>query len=180
MRFVTYRHLARMAAAGVIVLGVSALLACGGPKKEEAPQAPAETAAPAVQPAPAPAPETAPAPPAPEAAAPAEAPAGPLLGDPAKGKAIYDTYCVTCHGPAGKGDGPAAASLPKKPADHSDGNYMNPLPNAELYKAVKEGGQAIGKSNAMPPWGATLNDEQVKDVLGYVRSLANPPYTGPK
>jgi mono/diheme cytochrome c family protein len=32
----------------------------------------------------------------------------------------------------------------------------------------------------MPPWGATLNDEQVKDALGYVRSLANPPYTGPK
>jgi cytochrome c oxidase cbb3-type subunit 3 len=178
MRFVTYRHLARMAAAGVIVLGVSALLGCGGPKKEEGAQAPAETAAPAEQAAPAP--ETAPAPPAPEAAAPAVAPAGPLLGDPAKGKAIYDTYCVTCHGPGGKGDGPAAATLPKKPADHSDGNYMNPLPNEELYKAVKEGGQAIGKSNAMPPWGATLNDEQVRDVLGYVRSLATPPYSGPK
>ena len=93
---------------------------------------------------------------------------------------IYDTYCVTCHGPIGKGDGPAAATLPKKPANHSDGNFMNPLPNEELYKAIKEGGQAIGKSNAMPPWGATLNDEQMKDVLGYVRSLATPPYTGPK
>ena len=92
----------------------------------------------------------------------------------------YDTYCVTCHGSQGKGDGPAASTLPKKPADHSDGNYMNPLPNAELYKAIKEGGAAIGKSNAMPPWGATLNDAQVRDVLAYVRSLASPAYSGPK
>ena len=173
MRFPTYRHLTRVATAGVIVLGVSALVACGGPKKEEG-QAPAEQQA-------APAPETAPAPApaAPAPAAPAET--GPItLGDPARGKMIYDTYCVTCHGPTGKGDGPAAATLPKKPANHSDGNFMNPLPNEELYKAIKEGGQAIGKSNAMPPWGATLNDEQLRDVLGYVRSLATPPYTGPK
>jgi mono/diheme cytochrome c family protein len=173
MRFLTYRHLARVATAGVIVLGVSALVACGGPKKEEGQAPPAQQAAPAPATAPAPAP-AAPAPAAPAAAGPV------TFGDPAKGKLIYDTYCVTCHGPNGKGDGPAAASLPKKPADHSNGNYMNPLPNAELYKAVREGGQSIGKSNAMPPWGATLSDEQVKDVLGYVRSLANPPYTGPK
>jgi len=175
MRFMTCRYLARMATVGAIVLGVSALVACGGPKKEEgAGEAPADTAAPAEQAAP----ETAPAP---EAAAPAPAAEGDVkLGDAAKGKAIYDTYCVTCHGPTGKGDGPAAASLPKKPADHSDGNFMNRLANEELYKAVKEGGQAIGKSNAMPPWGGTLSDDQVKDVLGYVRSLANPPYAGPK
>ncbi len=174
MRFMTYRYLARMATAGVIILGVSALVACGGPKKEEgAPEAPADTAAPAEQAAPAPAP-------APEAA-PAPAAEGVVkLGDAAKGKAIYDTYCVTCHGPGGKGDGPAAASLPKKPADHSDGNYMNPLSNEELHKAITEGGAAIGKSNAMPPWGGTLSHDQVNDAMAYVRSLAVPPYSGPQ
>src|SRR3990172_6289482 len=121
MRFQTYRHLARVATVGGVVLSVSALVACGGPKKEEG-QAPAESTAPSEQQAaPAPVPEAAPAP-----AAPAET--GPItVGDAARGKMIYDTYCVTCHRPTGKGDGPAAATLPKKPANHSDGNFMNPL-----------------------------------------------------
>lgn len=29
----------------------------------------------------------------------------------------YTAYCAACHGPAGKGDGAAAAGLDKKPAD---------------------------------------------------------------
>ena len=32
-------------------------------------------------------------------------------GDPAKGKALYEKYCVACHGPQGKGDGPAGRML---------------------------------------------------------------------
>jgi len=172
------RRAGRAAAAGLIVLGFGVIVACGGPKKEEGMEAPAqpEATAPAEQAAPTP---PAPAPealaPGPEAAA-----GGAMLGDAQKGKVIYDTYCVACHGPQGKGDGPAAASLTKKPANHSDGNYMNPLPNEELFKVVKEGGASIGKSNLMPAWGATLQDDQVKDVLAYVRSLANPPYAGPR
>jgi mono/diheme cytochrome c family protein len=37
----------------------------------------------------------------------------------AEGKKIYLTYCSTCHGEQGKGDGMAAASLPAKPSDHT-------------------------------------------------------------
>jgi cytochrome c oxidase cbb3-type subunit 3 len=166
--------------------GLGFLVACGGPAEKpaetpsEAPAAtPAEEAAPAPQaPAEMPAEEAAPAPeeaPAPEAAA------GTItLGDAAKGKSIYETYCVACHGAEGKGDGAAAATLTTKPADHSDGNIMNAIPNEVLFKAIKEGGAAVGKSNLMPAWGATLKDEQISDVLAYVRSLANPPYEGPK
>ncbi len=33
------------------------------------------------------------------------------------GRAIYQDYCLACHGDAGKGDGPGAAGLSKKPAD---------------------------------------------------------------
>jgi mono/diheme cytochrome c family protein len=171
------RRVGRAAGVGLLVVGFSAIVACGGPKKEEGTQAPAPPEA------------TAPAEPAPEAqapAAPATAPAteaaagGAVLGDAAKGKVIYQTYCVACHGPEGKGDGPAAASLTTKPADHADGNVMNKIPNEVLFKAIKEGGASVGKSNLMRAWGATLNDEQVKDVLAFVRSLAVPPYTGPK
>ncbi len=33
------------------------------------------------------------------------------------GKDLYKAYCEQCHGPEGKGDGPAAATLKKPPAD---------------------------------------------------------------
>jgi mono/diheme cytochrome c family protein len=174
------RRVGRAVAMGVLVVGFSAIVACGGPKKEEGTQAPAapEATAPAKPAAPAPEAQA----PAPQATAPATeaAAGGAMLGDAEKGKVIYQTYCVACHGPQGKGDGPAAASLTKKPANHSDGNYMNKIPNEELFKAIKEGGASVGKSNLMPAWGATLKDEQIKDVLAFVRSLAVPPYTGPR
>lgn len=37
--------------------------------------------------------------------------------DPPTGAEDYATYCAACHGPGGKGDGPAAAGLGRKPAD---------------------------------------------------------------
>ena len=33
------------------------------------------------------------------------------------GRAVYQDYCVTCHGVSGRGDGPAAGGLAQKPAD---------------------------------------------------------------
>jgi mono/diheme cytochrome c family protein len=32
----------------------------------------------------------------------------------------------------------------------------------------------------MAPWGGALSDAQIRDVVAYVRSLAEPPYTGPQ
>lgn len=174
-------RMTRPFALGMAALVIGLFPACGAPSEEPAdvaveetapaePAAPAEEAAPAEQAAP-----------APEAAAgtgeAAPAAAG-GAGDAAKGKTLYVTYCGACHGPGGKGDGPAAATLTKKPADHTDGSFMNPLATEELFKAIKEGGAAVGKSNLMPAWGATLSDDQIHDVLAYVRSLAVPPYPG--
>lgn len=34
-----------------------------------------------------------------------------------RGQALYSDYCAGCHGTAGRGDGPAAANLSRKPAD---------------------------------------------------------------
>jgi mono/diheme cytochrome c family protein len=34
-------------------------------------------------------------------------------------RADYTTYCTACHGRTGRGDGPLAASLPRRPADLS-------------------------------------------------------------
>ena len=100
------------------------------------------------------------------------------MGDAAKGKASYQTFCAVCHGAMGKGDGPSAVALNPKPRDHSDGKYMNKLTYEELVKVIKLGGAAIGKSPLMPPWGGSLNDEQIRDVIAFMRTLAVPPYKG--
>ena len=89
-----------------------------------------------------------------------------------QGAALYKQYCAACHGPEGKGNGPAAAGLPVTPADHTNGAVMGKISDAELFKAIKEGGQAVGKSPAMPPWAGMLKDEQIRALVLYVRSLA--------
>jgi mono/diheme cytochrome c family protein len=142
--------------------------------------APAPTAA--AKPAAAPA---APTPPPATAAAAAPAPAAGGAPAPAGGKAdasrgapLYATNCASCHGPKGDGDGPVAAALNPKPAKHSDGAYMNPLTNEHLFKTIKDGGAAVGKSPMMAPWGGVLTDDQIWDVVAFVRSLAHPTYAG--
>jgi len=94
-----------------------------------------------------------------------------------EGKKLYTTYCSTCHGESGKGDGVAGASLPVKPADHTNGAVMNKLNDKFLQDIISKGGGAVGKSTFMPSWGGAFNDSQVRDVVAYIRSLANPPFT---
>ena len=99
--------------------------------------------------------------------------------DKAEGKKLYVTYCSGCHGETGKGDGPAAVSLPVKPANHTDGTAMNQIPDKILSEIISKGGQAVGKSPFMPGWGSQLNEKQIRDILAYVRSLATPSYAPP-
>ncbi len=100
------------------------------------------------------------------------APEGDLRGDVAGGQALYSMYCVTCHGQAGKGDGPAAVGLNPRPADHSDASYMGGLSDEDLYKVIKGGGVSVGKSPLMAPWGGIVNDQGLRDLVAYVRSLS--------
>ena len=141
----------------VLLLGLGA---CGG---DEAP-------APVIEPpAPAPAPEPAPTVPAP---APTPAPPeGDLRGDAAAGARLYQQFCSLCHGPGGKGDGPAAPKDPP-PADHTDAEYMATLTDADLYQVIAHGGASVGKSALMAPWGGVLNDEQIRDLIAHLRSLS--------
>ena len=92
------------------------------------------------------------------------------------GKKLYLTYCSSCHGDTGKGDGPAARSLPVKPANHTDGAVMNQLTDKFLLEIIAKGGSAVGKSAMMPGWGGQLKESQVRDIVAYVRSMADPPY----
>ena len=94
----------------------------------------------------------------------------------AEGKKLYTTYCVSCHGEQGKGDGTAAAALPVKPADHTNGAVMNQLSDKFLVDVISKGGGAVGKSTFMPSWGGALNDKQIRDIVAYIRTIATPAY----
>jgi mono/diheme cytochrome c family protein len=93
------------------------------------------------------------------------------------GKQVYQMRCSPCHGPDGKAETPTAKALTPKPRDHTDGAYMNQLSNDQLTKVIKNGGASIGKAPIMPPH-PDLNDQQVQDIIAFVRTLANPSYKG--
>ena len=154
-----------------ILVGLAAIawfVGCGSAEEPAAPEPTPPAAETPVDPTPEPEPEAPPA---------AETPtAGP--GDPVAGAGHYKTYCATCHGETGCGDGPLSAGLDPKPAKHCDGSYMNALTDDYLFKVVKEGGASVGKSPLMAAWGGSLSDQQIRDVVAYMRSIADPPYPG--
>lgn len=93
------------------------------------------------------------------------------------GKALYEQRCAPCHGPDGKANTPTAQALQPPPRDHTDGVYMNGLSDNHLFRVIKEGGPAVGKSPIMPPQ-FDLKDDQLNDVVAFLRTLAIPPYEG--
>ena len=91
-----------------------------------------------------------------------------------EGQKLYMAYCSSCHGDKGRGDGAAGKALPVKPADHTDGNVMNSFSDEFLVTIISKGVAAVGKSSFMPAWGGVLKDNQLQDLLAYLRSIANP------
>ncbi len=91
------------------------------------------------------------------------------------GKATYEHYCQTCHGETGAGDGFNAFNLDPHPRDLSDPAFQKSKTDADLFDAVRRGGAGVGLTPLMPPWGHTLSDRQIDDVILYLRSLRRPP-----
>jgi mono/diheme cytochrome c family protein len=108
---------------------------------------------------------------------PAPAEAGPRAAQ--RGAQHYAVLCATCHGTRGEADTPIAAALTPKPARHNDGAYMNGLSDEHLFRMIKNGGAAEGKSPLMAAWGDSLMDAQIRDVIAFIRTLADPPYSPP-
>lgn len=53
---------------------------------------------------------------------------------------------------------------------------MNRLSDKFLLDIISKGGSAVGKSAMMPGWGGQFKEDQLRDILAYVRSIAVPPY----
>jgi mono/diheme cytochrome c family protein len=84
-----------------------------------------------------------------------------------RGGLVYANYCVTCHGINADGNGRAARLHTPRPANlrASDKN------DAYIGLIVRKGGETLGRSPGMPPWGEELTDEQIGDVVAFVRSV---------
>ncbi len=84
---------------------------------------------------------------------------------------IYDTYCAQCHGVNRNGKGVNTVGLSVQPRDHSDTRGMSSIPIEEMTKAIREGGVSVNKSALMPPWNSVLSDEQITNMVAYLRKV---------
>ena len=74
---------------------------------------------------------------------------------------IYKTKCAMCHGPDGKGDTPAGKAM-----------HVNDLSSADVQKlSDSDLGAVISSGRGKMPSYKTLTPDQVKDLVGFVRSL---------
>jgi cytochrome c oxidase cbb3-type subunit 3 len=88
-------------------------------------------------------------------------------GDTEKGKAIYEKNCAACHGDQGKGDGPTGKAIVPRATDFTS-RASKRKSDAQLLLAIREG----RPPSAMTGWKGKLSDQEIDDVLAYVRALS--------
>jgi mono/diheme cytochrome c family protein len=80
--------------------------------------------------------------------------------------ALYQQNCVICHGKTGASNGPAAGSLPQKPANFTDEKVMRTTTDGELFWKITTG------RAPMPSWEDRLSEAERWQLVNYLRMLA--------
>ncbi len=90
-------------------------------------------------------------------------------GDVTLGRELFRRYCSGCHGEDGRGEAktfrPNVGNLAVKA-------LMDQVPDEYLFTVIKRGGAAVGKNAAMPAWQSQLGDQEIWDIVAFVRTLA--------
>lgn len=82
-----------------------------------------------------------------------------------QGAEFFQTYCASCHGETGRGDGLAGGSLVPPPKDLSN---LHPLVGDDyLFWRISEG----KSGTAMVAWKGILTDEQIWQTVSFIRTL---------
>jgi mono/diheme cytochrome c family protein len=90
-----------------------------------------------------------------------------MTGDSiARGKADFAANCVACHGVNGKGDGPLAQTFNPPAADFTSAHAFLHV-DAEFFNWIRSG----KPGTAMPAFGSKLTDNDIWDVINYIRAI---------
>ena len=84
-----------------------------------------------------------------------------------RGGLVFANYCVTCHGINADGNGRAARLYNPRPANLR----MSDKNDAYYGLIIRKGGTPLGRSEFMPAWEAELTNEQITDLVAYLRSI---------
>ena len=95
-------------------------------------------------------------------------------GDVAKGQALYQRHCLTCHGASGRGDGATGLELKADIPDFTHTEQMYLEGDQTLFNVIKYGGRAMDKSGFMHAWRETFTDQDIRDLILYIRTLSRP------
>ncbi len=98
-------------------------------------------------------------------------------GAAGRGATLFQHHCAACHGAQGRGDGTFAATLWSshhiRPRNLTDTGYLAGKSDRDLYATIKLGGGHMGKSTFMPTWGGYLTEDQIEDLVSYLRVLSH-------
>ena len=105
----------------------------------------------------------------------------------AKGRVTYGRYCVSCHGPQAKGDGPLARDLRVSVPDLTTLAQRNggKFPHDRVVQVIQDGETVRGHGTAdMPAWGDAFKktkgtgeatvDAAIRNLSQYLRTLQQP------
>jgi mono/diheme cytochrome c family protein len=99
---------------------------------------------------------------------------GKLVGKANRGNALYQRYCIFCHGKYGDGNGETARYLSPKPRDFTKAVFKcrstpsGSLPlDSDLYATITRGIHASG----MPSWRPLLRQERA-DLVAYIKTFS--------
>ena len=100
---------------------------------------------------------------------------GKLVGNAKHGRALYQRYCIFCHGAYGDGLGESAPYLDPKPRDFTKAVFKcrstpsGSLPlDSDLYDTISRGVHASG----MPSWKPLLRQERA-DLVAYIKTFSS-------
>jgi mono/diheme cytochrome c family protein len=93
--------------------------------------------------------------------------------DAKAGEVVYKSGCIACHGAEGKGapQKDAVFIRPDTWPDFTRCDQTTPEPDSAYKAVILHGGQSLAFSQIMPAFGDLLTDEQINDVIAYIRSL---------
>jgi mono/diheme cytochrome c family protein len=83
-----------------------------------------------------------------------------------RGAPLYEQNCIACHGVSGRGDGPAARSLPVRPADLTE-EHLFAHKVGEMYWWIGN-----GKGGVMPGFADKLTEQQRWDLINFILARA--------